>query len=165
MNAQVETILEDPIEILLAQSALDLAKRRQKWATVRDFYRPILNALQRVGIEPSLSTDIDLNFAGDAQKLSAVVRILRTNGFSTTAERPKAGSNTWYARYSNPEVGLDVWLSFTSSVCKRVKVGTKMVEQDVYEVQCGDISGAVDSILPAPAAPVVALVHDAEIPF
>src|ERR1700677_367322 len=141
MNAQVETLLEDPIEISLAENALALAKKRQRWNQVKEFYRPILNALTRLGLEPALSSDVDLQFSGDAPKLAAVVRILRTSGFETTSPRPKQGDTTWSARYVHPECGVNIWLYFTSSVCKRVKVGTKMVEQDVYETQCGDISG------------------------
>jgi hypothetical protein len=137
MNSNVEP-LHDPIEILLAESALELAKRRSRWNSIKDFYRPIVNALHRLGIEPGLSTDVDVSFSGDAHKLATVVRILRTSGFTTESARPKDGDTTWYARYTHPECATSVWLYFTSSVCKRVKVGTKMVEQDVYEVQCGD---------------------------
>lgn len=140
MNAQVETLLDDPIEIELAERALSLAKSRQKWNSIKDFYRPIINALQRLGIEPSFSNDIDVRFAGDAHKLAAAVRILRTSGFETISERPKPGDVSWTAWYDHPNCGTRLYLYFTSSVCKRVKTGTKMVEQDVYETQCGDIS-------------------------
>lgn len=165
MNAQVETLLEDPIELLLAQNAINLARARSRWASVKDFYRPILNAFQRLGIEPRLSNDLDIAFAGDAHKLAAVVRILRTNGFTTQSARPEPGSTTWYARYKHPEVPLDTWLSFTSSVCKRVKVGTKMVEEDIYEVQCGDISAMVDEQPALTIVPASPELESPEIPF
>jgi hypothetical protein len=156
MNAQIEPLLDDPIEIALAEQALSLAKSRAKWNSIRDFYRPIVNALHRLGLEPRLSSDVDLHFSGDAHKLASVVRILRTAGFSTTAARPKQGDTQWSAYYHHPDCGTSVWLYFTSSVCKRVKVGTKMVEQDVYEVQCGDITAADEppalTIVPAPAS-------------
>lgn len=140
MNAQVETVLDDPIDLLLAEENINLARKRQRWNAVKDFYRPIINALQRLGIEPRFSSEIDVCFAGDAHKLAAVVRLLRTAGFATTASKPKAGDTSWSAFYKHPECQTDVYLSFSSSVCKRVKVGTKMVEQDVYETHCGDIS-------------------------
>lgn len=144
MSAHLEILLDDPIEIALAEKALALAKTKQKWNSIKDFYRPVINALRRLGLEPSLSNDIDLNFAGDAHKLAAVVRILRTSGFNTDAQRPKQGETTWCATYMHPDCPTNVWLYFTSSVCKRVKIGTKTVEQDIYEVQCGDISAIVD---------------------
>lgn len=147
MNAEVES-MSDPIELDLAEKALALAKIRQRWHAIREFYRPIVNAFHRLGIEPSLSTDVDISFSGDAAKLAAVVRILRTSGFTTASDRPKEGDTTWYARYTHPDCPTSVWLYFTSSVCKRVKVGTKMVEQDVYEVQCGDgnITAAIEQV-------------------
>jgi hypothetical protein len=164
MNAEVETLLDDPIAIALAEDSLALAKKRQKWQSIKDFYRPIINAFQRLGLEPRLSTEVDVSFAGDAARLATVVRILRTSGFETRSERPKPGSTTWYAYFEHPDCSTKVWLNFTSSVCKRVKVGTKMVEQDVFEVQCGDIS-IVDEVLPAPAAPPAAVEFADDIPF
>jgi hypothetical protein len=162
MNAQVEPLLDDPIEIALAEGALELAKKRSKWNAIKDFYRPIVNALHRLGVEPRLSGDVDIHFSGDAQKLAAVVRILRTAGFATTAERPKAGDTSWCAYFKHPQCGTDVYMYFTSSVCRRVKVGTKMVEQDIYEVQCGDISSVEPPALTiVPAAPQI----PDEIPF
>lgn len=166
MNAQLETQLDDPIEIALAETALQLAKSRQKWNAIKDFYRPIINSLQRLGLEPRLSNEIDIYFAGDAHKLAAVVRILRTAGFTTAAERPKRGDTTWAAYYEHPDCATRAYLYFTSAVCKRVKVGTKMVEQDVFEVQCGDISGGVEpEALPAPVLSIVPASISDEIPF
>lgn len=161
MSAQLETLMDDPIEIALAESALHLAKARQKWNSIKGFYRPIVNALVRLGIEPRLSNQVDVSFAGDAQKLASVVRLLRTSGFTTSAERPKPGDTQWLATYTHPDCEVTTWLYFTSSVCRRVKVGTRMVEQDIFETRCGDIS-AVPDALPAPEE-VPALID--EVPF
>lgn len=164
MSAQVEPLLDDPIEIMLAERALELAKRRMRWNSIKDFYRPIINALQRLGIEPGLSNDVDVAFTGDAHRLATVVRLLRTSGFTTSAARPKPGDTQWTAFYAHPNCGTHLYLTFTSSVCRRVKTGTRMVEQDIYETQCGDIvSATVESteLTLVPAAPAIA----DEIPF
>lgn len=162
MSAQIETLVDDPIELSLAESALALARMRQKWNSIKDFYRPIVNALQRLGLEPSLSNDINLSFTGDAHKLASVVRLLRTAGFTTNADRPKKGDTGWCAYYAHPDCETRVWLYFTSSVCRRVKVGTKTVEQDIYEVQCGEITlDEPPALTMVPAAPQI----DDEIPF
>ena len=145
MNASVEELLDDPIEISLAEKAISLAKSRAKWHSIKDFYRPIINSLHRLGLEPTLSNDIDLSFAGDAHKLAAVVRILRVAGFTTLAERPKKGDTGWHAFWHHPGCPTAVWMNFTSSVCKRVQIGTKMVETPVYETQCGDLSAIEDA--------------------
>lgn len=160
MSAQIETLGDDPIELALAESALILAKSRAKWNSIKDFYRPILNAVQRLGIEPRLTNEIDLSFAGDAHRLASVVRILRTAGFTTDAARPKQGDTQWVAYYAHPDCSTRVWLFFTSSVCKRIKVGTKMVEQDVFEVQCGEIM-----LEDPPALTIVETPQLEEIPF
>lgn len=160
MSAQIETLMDDPIELALAESALILAKSRSRWNSIKDFYRPIINAVHRLGIEPRLSNEVDFSFAGDAHKLASVVRILRTAGFSTDAAKPKQGDTTWSAYYSHPECATRVWLYFTSSVCKRVKTGTKMVEVDVFETQCGDIT--LDE---APALTAVPTAELEELPF
>ena len=163
MNAQLETFVDDPIDIALSEQSLALAKLRLRWNAIKDFYRPIINAFHRLGLEPKLSTDIDLYFSGDAKKLAAVVTILRGSGFNTSAPRPKKGDTTWSAYYVHPDCETKVWLYFTSSVCKRVKVGTKMVEQDVFEVQCGDI--LEPEVPQLTVVPVAVVEFDSDIPF
>lgn len=163
MSAQLETLADDPIDIALSEQSLALAKLRLRWNAIKDFYRPIINALHRLGIEPRLSSEIDLCFTGDAKKLAAVITILRGSGFNTSAPRPKKGDTGWNAFYTHPDCETRVWLNFSSSVCRRVKTGTKMVEQDIYEVQCGDISEPETPQLTV--APVAEVAFDDEIPF
>lgn len=156
MSAQLETLADDPIDIALMEQSLALAKRRLRWDAIKDFYRPIVNAFHRLGIDIGLSTEVDIRFAGDAKKLAAVVTILRGSGFNTVVARPKKGDTSWSAYYSHPDCETRVWLYFTSSVCRQVKTGTKWVEQDVYEVQCGDISEPEAPQLTAVAVPALA---------
>lgn len=160
MNAQVETILESSVDLALAEQALKLAKRRQKWAACRDFYAPIIAAFQRAGCEPYMEDSyIVVLMTGDKRKLETAFRILRGAGFTfSSAERPKKGNSQWFSFFNHPECETALFFQFTSSVCRRVKVGTKMVEQDVYETQCGDL--LVDE------TPALAMVESAgEIPF
>lgn len=42
--------------------------------------------------------------------------------------------------YEKRDCELRWYLSFSSSVCRRVKVGTRTVEQDVYETVCDEIT-------------------------
>lgn len=139
--SDIESI-DTSVEANLAERALQLSKARQKWESIKEVYRPIVRALQKLEIEPTLeqvASYLTVSFTGDSHKLSAVVRILRTNGFSTTADPPKPGNNEWYAYYRSEKSNVPVWLYFTSSICRRVKIGTKMVEQDVYETVCGEV--------------------------
>lgn len=164
MSTQLEPLADDLIDLALSEQANALARLRLRWNAIKDFYRPLINAFHRLGLEPRLSGDINLSFTGDAKKLAAVVTVLRGSGFNTTAARPKKGDTSWSAYYSHPDCDTKVWLHFTSSVCRHVKVGTKMVEQDVFEVQCGDISIAEPPALIAVPTPE-AVQFDSDIPF
>lgn len=147
----LEPLLDSPVDLLLTQRALELAQQRQRWNAVKDFYLPIINALQRCGAEVyDISPEIDVRLIGDGPKLTQFVRIMRTAGFEIQGNRPKPGDTTWNAFFAHPECGMRLWLTFTSSVCRRVKIGTRMVEQDVFETQCGQIS-IEDEAAPLPA--------------
>ena len=49
---------------------------------------------------------------------------------------PKDGENYYSGWVRSGEEHF--WFSFTNNACERVKVGTKWVEQDVYETRCID---------------------------
>ena len=164
MNAQIETILESSVDIDLAEQALRLAKLRQRWASCREIFAPVISAFQRIGVEPQMRDEyVTVCATGDKSKLENAFRILRGAGFSFSAERPKKGDSQWYAFFSHPDSETKIFFQFTSSVCKRVKVGTKMVEQDVFETQCGDITVDAPEALSAP--PTLHLVTADDVPF
>lgn len=158
MNAQVDTIPESFIDIKLAEAALAIAKDRLQWNTCKEFYGPIVNALQRIGADPYLSGGtIYVSMTGDKEKLTQAFRIFRSTGMDFTGSRPKKGDSSWDAAFRHPSQSVYVFFQFASSVCRRIKTGTKMVEQDVFEVQCGDIS--------EPEAPQLTIVPVAEVAF
>jgi hypothetical protein len=140
VNNEIDLVDENPIDLYLQEQALNLSKVRAKWNANRSILSPIVNALHKLKIEPTLHSTLDVSVSGDAKRLADVVRIFMVSGFKATSSKPKAGDTTWHSYFSHPNCSIDIWFYFTSSVCKRVKVGTKMVEQDVYEVQCGDIA-------------------------
>ena len=79
---------------------------------------------------------IDLKFAGDKHTLDGIFRALRRIGYKPD-RRPKSDKIDYFTsffRHDNHD--MKVWLNFVSTVCKKVKVGTEMVEQDVYEIVC-----------------------------
>ena len=130
--------IEDPIDEKLTQEVSEIETRRERWLDIREYFLPLVRRFKGLDLEPNFDgRDINLSFSGDKAKLTSVIRILRTNGFDTDAEAPKANSNYWSAYFTNAEDSrIQFWISFSSTVCRMVKVGTKMVEQDVYEVQC-----------------------------
>lgn len=135
------TEVKSPIELELENQKLRLAQKIAKWNGAKSILDPLCNALLMVGVEASFDGQINVNFAGDKDQLAKVMRIVRTGGWVfTNTHRPKKGGTSWTSYAGHPHTTVQMWFYFTSTVCKRVKVGTKMVEQDIYEVECGDIS-------------------------
>ena len=151
----LDTTPPSSIDLRFIEESLELVKRKRRWEASKWVLLPLVGALENLGIEPTFNDSLALNFTGDAAKLYAVVKCLRIAGFSAkVAVPPKKGDTSWYAYYDNPNCKERVWLYFTSSVCKRVKIGTETVERDVFETQCADISGAVAE-LPSDETPAI----------
>ena len=77
---------------------------------------------------------VDISFSGSKSVLNTVIGVLRKHGFNS-GERPKEG-DVRYATYWTNNAGHRLWVSFSSTSCRRVKTGVQMVEQPVYEVIC-----------------------------
>ena len=126
-----------------AATMLQLATRKRELdrhtklfaATVRTF-APMFLHLEEwdVAISFDFNGYIDVRFTGGADILTRVWRLFRQNGYSCTSHPEKGSSNFSGFWYNGDHAKL--YMSFSSSLCVRVKTGTKMVEQDVYEVQC-----------------------------
>lgn len=104
---------------------------------------PLLEEIEK--LEPH-RIDVDdgytnLNITGDKHKLNAVFGLLRRHGFMP-AERPKAGNSSYSTFFRNPDDASapTLWLSFSSTQCRRVKVGsrTRTIEEDIYETVCDE---------------------------
>ena len=98
---------------------------------------PLLERLDVMDGILSITSDetwLSIGATGDKKVLNAVWRVLRAKGFKTTDTVPEKATYASATFYN--EAGCMVFFSFSSNACKRVKTGTKMVEQDVYEIQC-----------------------------
>lgn len=139
------------IDIQLREQALALQKKRLHWHQSKAIVLPVIQELVKQGIEPGITQNyIDVSFAGDAPKLKAAIRAMMQGGFRTTADPPKPGDTQWYGFFRREDSQIEIFVNFTSSVCVRKKVGTRTVQEDVYEVICGDC-GVESMQLPAPA--------------
>lgn len=129
-----------------------IAENLKKWEAARAWYfehagllNPLAEEVIRLGGEASISEYpwFSLRLSGDKHALAEIVRKLRTTGFSTTEAPPAANASSWspFFYHSGIKEGM-VYLSFSSTVCRRVKVGTRVVPErveDVYETVCGEI--------------------------
>lgn len=80
---------------------------------------------------------IDIAFTGDGARLAEVWAALRQSGYKPSS-RPEKGA-TAFSAFWNREEFAKIWMNFSSSVCRRVQIGTQMVETPIYETQCGDL--------------------------
>lgn len=140
MSNTTQAIEPTEIELLLDKDALALTERRARWARYRNELLPMVRAFQKLNATFYFPDTLDVSIYGDKHTLAAAVRIFRTHGFSTASEPPKKGDSTWSVFYSKNDCDLRWWFRFSSSVCRRVKVGTRTVEQDVYETVCDEIT-------------------------
>jgi len=128
------------IDLILDKSVLELNERRTLWARYRSEFLPLVHALQKLGATFYFPNSVDVLLSGDQHTLAAAVRIFRTHGFSTDNSPPEKGNSQWTAFYRKNGCELHWYLSFSSTACRRVKVGTRTVEQDVYETVCDEIT-------------------------
>lgn len=166
MNTQVDIIEPETLDYLPAKTLLRLVERSQTASKNFKAFKQTVNELPELfrgfeerDVDVAFNLDnayINFQFTGDGARLTAVWKLLRRHGFNTTA-RPEKGDTTFHAFWKR-EGHAELFMSFSSSTCRRVQVGTKMVEQPIYETQCGE--------LPEIEPPANAVVEvDNDIPF
>lgn len=121
-------------------------RRTRRMARTLELLPGLFRDLMALDLEPRIaeySDSFDVSLAGDARALARVWGALRRAGYSPRT-RPEKGQSgyTSFWDHAEPDRVTKFYLSFSSTVCRRVKVGTRMVEQDVYENVCD--GGGVD---------------------
>jgi hypothetical protein len=146
------------IERQIAEAKKELSERETRWGAIKSVLEPIVLKLQTLEIEPTFYTDLNVSFTGDKHKLAAVIRIFRLAGW-TSITKPKDKEPSWCGYFHKKGIDASVWVAFTSTICRRVKIGTKMVEQDIFEVVCGESNPQNNQ------SPVTAAIPQDDIPF
>lgn len=168
MNAQVTIIEPEQLEYVPAKTLLRLIERSQNASknskafqkTVKEVPE-LFRAFEALDLDIGFNLDnsyITVSFTGDGDKLTAVWRALRRYHYNTTA-RPVKGDTTFNAFWSR-DGQAEIFMMFSSSMCRRVQVGTKTVEVPVYETQCGELPE-----IEPPANAVVTTETDDDISF
>lgn len=78
--------------------------------------------------------ELHVNVTGNKDKLSEVWGVLRKLGYETEDHVGDEKVSDKSFRFKKDTV--EVVLKFTSSICRRVQVGTEMKEVPVFEIQC-----------------------------
>lgn len=170
MNAEV-SIDVDYIDQIPAKTSLKLIEAAQQAQKNIKAFKEAIRArsalfrrLEELDIDVGFSPEnayIHVRFTGDGDRLGQVWGAFRQSGWKTTC-RPEKGKNEFYA-FWHQEGLVDLFMNFTSSVCRRVQVGTKMVEQPIYEMHCGELP-ELEADTPKPNLTVVEGGTD-DIPF
>jgi len=161
MNTNV-SIDVDFMDELPAKTLLQMVERAQtikrfveSWKTTIREAAPLFRFLEAMDVGLRFDADqgyITCRFTGDGDRLAKVWAELRRNSYDV-GMRPKKGDTEFNAFWKRDGLS-DIFMLFSSSLCKRIQVGTQMVEQPVYETQCGEvdfsaIEGPKLSVVPA----------------
>jgi hypothetical protein len=163
MNAQVTVIEPESLQYVPAKTLLRVVEATQnakKWTAL---FQSTVNSHpglfrwleeQDLDVRFSLSDgDMNLSFTGDGPRLGKVWGELRRNGYVPNTH-PEKGKAEFYTHWLK-EGCATFWMNFSSSVCRRVQVGTQTVVQPIYEVQCGEMPEMIETASTAPVLHVV----------
>ncbi len=131
---------------LLNEVKTTLRNEKRDWKKRRAFFMENEADIAEViaAVDWSVSTsarldidtdDVNLYVTGNAAALKALFHGFRKLGYEPSKRpgvKPESSFTTYFEQLNKPTF----YLSFSSTLCKRVKVGTKTVEQDIYEVVC-----------------------------
>jgi hypothetical protein len=86
------------------------------------------------------ASDLSVSISGTAHQFGLAWGFLRGQGFKCENERPKPKESAWSGFFTNPTTQASIFVTFASTQCQRVQVGTRTEEVPVYEVQCGEVA-------------------------
>jgi hypothetical protein len=120
----------------LGEAVQRAAERRLAYMRVREEIKEVLDAFEVLGASIDVSADCQINvrIAGDKECFVKCWKLWRS--VDVRLSPPASGATEVY-EVIEPR-GVSVWFHFSSTVCKRVQVGTKMVETPIFETHCGE---------------------------
>ena len=155
-SIDVEMLATLPVKALLAYVAKQRDTRRffeQSLKAIQE-HAALFLMLEETGIDVRFDPDyltICIGFAGDGQRLGQVWGELRRHGFNCET-RPKKGDVDFHG-YFQQDGYPKLMVNFTSTLCRRVQVGTQTVEQPIYETICGELGELPEGAAPSAPAP------------
>ncbi len=131
---------------LLSEIKADIRKAKREWKQQRELFKEYEADIREIVNEIDLSKassarmscdteDVNFYVSGNTEVLKEVFRTFRKLRYEPSS-RPEAKPQTNFSCYFHQDGKPTFYLSFSSTLCKRVKVGTKMQEVDIYETVC-----------------------------
>lgn len=101
----------------------------------------IVEKLEKIKPPPIIALDgdgscLNIHLSNSKDVFNGVFGMLRNMGYEPDDRPEKDQIN--FSTFWRKEGATKIWFSFNSTSCRRVKVGTRTVEQDVYEIVCGE---------------------------
>ena len=131
------------INDMLAAHANKYSGIVQRGLSYREVYDRLLEDLEKATPDATSVTldDLSLNlgFSGNRQDVTNVFKVLRKHGFVIPDPRPGEHEPEWCGYFMHEdEAKCRIWVSFSSTVCRRVQVGTQTQEVPIYDIVCDD---------------------------
>lgn len=136
------------ITTTLRRQLSDMHEALAWWTNRQADFADLVEKLQNAGLTVSLSSGgLDVSGSGDKALLITAFKLLRGAGFVPNS-RPEATATYFGTYFRHEELSSrSIYFSFSSSVCRRVQIGTELKEVPVYEVQCGESMAVTDEEL------------------
>lgn len=115
-----------------------LADRMVVWDNHKVDLQPLVDKLAPLSIVVGFPDSLDFQAVGDRNVFLTFLRELRKLGYKPDSNAPETKQPIWSSFFNSPRYPIRIWLHFTSTVCRRVKVGQKTELVDVFEVVCDD---------------------------
>lgn len=117
------------------------------WLDNRDQYLPLIQDPLMKDVYNTWAFDkLYIQASGNKDQLTTLFRVLASHSFRLYGTRPVENQPEWsgyFRQYWIDNEGKDrfieVYVSFTSTVCERRQVSTEMKEVPIYKIVCGDV--------------------------
>jgi len=129
------------LEMIIKSAELDLddsIKRNEMYENNLPEIKRVARHLKDVSVLTAYidNDSVNLNITGDYAVLKAIFHAFREAGYFPS-DRPNELKQPSFSCYFNrPDHDFQFWVNFSSTVCKRVQIGTEMKEVPIYETVC-----------------------------
>lgn len=85
-------------------------------------------------------TSVDISIAGDHNVFKGLFSALRKLNYKPAFPPQEEKFAAWsgFFHSEDPANPVSVWVTFSSTKCKRVKVGEETITRDLYEIVCDE---------------------------
>ena len=135
------------IEKMFAESMQYLASRISFWATYKATFEPITNLLDELGANYDVTSySFECTMSEGTSKMLKLHQLLTELGWVSNEELP-AGPVSYllmsYTKLNNPNINV-YW---SNTLCKRIQIGTQIIEQPVYKLECDEERTPYDEVV------------------